>query len=458
MSSATSEKPMELEGNLASFQLPEILRFLAMGEMTGTLTLTSEERLVGLQIQEGQLVGIRSPDRHLKLGELLVYSGMLSRRELDDALASQNESSTGVLIGELLLERKVVTPQQMVNVLQLQIKEELWELFSWRNGSFKFEHGTLKTSERVTIRLEIEPLIDEGNQRMDQYQTIARNLGASDVRFRIRSDMKIFPESRINPGTWRVLSLINGKRSVQTLICLSGLGKFETLCSLDTLVDHQIIEQVESPTQKAKGRPTPDNHPAPRANITGNDAAPSENPNPSERTGLRSMLGFGRKSGGKGNSAENSQPSSLNPDTDSTRYYSSVSLACTIINKLFEDLADANLPHGSLTAIWEKACIRYPRTDLVDISDAGLDGKHFDGYARVAGSDERSLSGVHDDLIGALAATAQGVLQQAEESLGERAWTVAEACAQPYLDGVKVQWPTDYDIRDWVPRWLSRRN
>ena len=451
---------MELEGNLASFQLPAVLRFLAMGEMTGTLTLSSEEHSVGLQIQEGRLVGIRSAYRHLKLGELLVYSGIISRRELEDALASQNENSTGTLIGELLLQRKVVTPQQMSNVLQLQIKEELWELFSWRNGSFKFEHGVLKNNQHVTISLEIEPLIAEGTQRMEQYQTIVRSLGAPDVHFRIRSDLKAFPENRLTPGTWRVLSLINGKRSVQTLICLSGLGKFETLCALDTLVGQQIIEQMEADSGNAKaatGAKRKDTTTRPAHGHA--DAEPDADALPTERGGLRSLLGFGRRPENRTDPVENGRLAVADSSTTAGKNYSSVALACDIVNRLTGALAnETGLPRPELKALWEKACIRYPRTDLIGWRDGELDGRPFDRYAMV-NADERMLAGVHEDMLGALATTARDLIAQTDPANGDRAWRLAEAYAEPYLkEGATVQWPVDYDIRDWISRWLNRRN
>ena len=53
-----------------------------------------------------------------KLGELLVRSGILAAEELDDALSVHAE--TGRPLGEILVERRLISPPKLVDMLALQ--------------------------------------------------------------------------------------------------------------------------------------------------------------------------------------------------------------------------------------------------------------------------------------------------------------------------------------------------
>jgi type IV pilus assembly protein PilB len=57
--------------------------------------------------------------RHRYLGEMLIEAGMLTRRQLDDALQAQVE--TGRRIGDILKDRGWVTEQQIMEMLEFQL-------------------------------------------------------------------------------------------------------------------------------------------------------------------------------------------------------------------------------------------------------------------------------------------------------------------------------------------------
>ncbi|HOR28923.1 MAG TPA: DUF4388 domain-containing protein, partial [Candidatus Sumerlaeota bacterium] len=247
MATATNHKAMELEGSLGAFPLADVMRILAMGRMTGILRLESSEHAVELSIKDGRLIGTASPERFLKLGQLLVYNGLINRRDLDEVLLEQREHDTGLPLGELLIDRGLVTREQVEHALRLQVKEEMWELFSWTDGSFRFEHGATPAMAHGLLSLDINRLLEEGEQHMSHWREIAQNLQNPHQVFAVRPDLAGFPEERLRPNVWKLLSLINGRHSLQTLVYMAGLGRFETLCGLDTLLRLNLIMPVEHP-------------------------------------------------------------------------------------------------------------------------------------------------------------------------------------------------------------------
>ncbi len=94
------------------------------GEKIGELLLrhgllTSKELKTILDFQRRQ--GSKKPEEgKLRLGELLVATGQVTRAQLDDALQKQRQSQKK--IGEILVEAGYVIPQQIDRVLTLQRK------------------------------------------------------------------------------------------------------------------------------------------------------------------------------------------------------------------------------------------------------------------------------------------------------------------------------------------------
>ena len=126
-------KDMELEGALRAFTLPDILQFLAMQKLTGILSIWREEYSINLIIKEGKVVNSSTLDRPRKLGEMLVYRGFMKRVDLLDVLNAQKGLDRGKLLGQILIERELISNNTLKEVLKLQLEEEIWELFSWKD-------------------------------------------------------------------------------------------------------------------------------------------------------------------------------------------------------------------------------------------------------------------------------------------------------------------------------------
>ena len=170
---AESQKSMGLEGNLHSIKLADILKFLSTGRMTGHLTLSNpDSRNVSLAFREGYLTGTMSPDRLMKLGQILMHSGDLTRNDLKNILLVQKEHADSQKLGALLLNHELATREQITTALHLQVKEELCELFSWNDGAFKFEQG-ITNSVGIDISINIDDLVDQRILDHEKWESMA---------------------------------------------------------------------------------------------------------------------------------------------------------------------------------------------------------------------------------------------------------------------------------------------
>ncbi|MCX7050041.1 MAG: DUF4388 domain-containing protein [Candidatus Sumerlaeota bacterium] len=252
-------RPMELEGSLSAFSLPEILQFLSMGRMTGMLTVIREDYRLEISIMHGKVVGTRASHRESQIGQMLVNRGFITAEALSDLLDSQKTMETGKKIGEILLERKALQPQDLRACLRAQMEEEIWTLFGSAEGQFKFEHRQPEAITPSSVELAIESLIMEGTRRQDEWRVIEEVIPAPDTilagnlpfeddsaqaeaeeKGEIRRPVAI-KTIRLSPKDWELLTLVDGFTTVSGICQRSPYGKFDTYCSLNNLIESKFL-------------------------------------------------------------------------------------------------------------------------------------------------------------------------------------------------------------------------
>lgn len=158
---------MSLEGHLEDLSLADIFQIIHLSKKTGVLTVensTSKGRIV---FHSGQILYASLQDRE-KLGERLIKEGLLKEKDLEAALRIQKERKAHKPLGAILAENKFIDENALEGILQEQLKEVVYELLSWDDGSFKFEPE--KTVQEVPVGGSLSPeyLLLEGSRLKDE--------------------------------------------------------------------------------------------------------------------------------------------------------------------------------------------------------------------------------------------------------------------------------------------------
>lgn len=236
---------MELEGRLnGPLTLPEVLQFLGMGRMTGTLTCVNGDYSASLTLRQGRLVNSSSVGRPRRLGQMLINRGLVDRMAVEEALAYQQDFSPETPLGRILVHRGHITMDQLRHAIRLQLEEELWDLFSMREGSYKFEHGSMDAvGIDSVVELDVEPLILEGTRRLDEWSRIVKNIPGDSAIPSIMSTEEAMDREMLHfsDSEWRVLSLVNGTFDMGCIAARSGLGKFETFRVINSFLASGLV-------------------------------------------------------------------------------------------------------------------------------------------------------------------------------------------------------------------------
>src|SRR6266705_2406027 len=100
--------------------------------------------------------------------------GQISELPLPDILQHLRLGrSTGILslvsggARKALVEMGALSPKDLWEGVQFQVKEIVYSIFQWDEGQFHFEESSLPEKERITVDLDVRDLILAGLRRVD---------------------------------------------------------------------------------------------------------------------------------------------------------------------------------------------------------------------------------------------------------------------------------------------------
>ncbi len=133
----------------------------------------------------------------------------------------------------------------------MQGDEAAYNLFSCTAGPFVFRENLPLPPRNVHVSNEI--VIMEGIGRQDAWATISERIPSGDMVLKLipnpRSSSR---EINLEADKWRVLTMINGKHSVEDIVQRSGLGQFRTYQIVAELIEAGLID---GKTEEAPPKP-----------------------------------------------------------------------------------------------------------------------------------------------------------------------------------------------------------
>jgi Domain of unknown function (DUF4388) len=228
--------PGGLRGQLTQLPLPDILQYLRLSRSTGILSLVAGGARKALYVRDGRVVFASSNLPNDRLGELLIRDGKITVEEYE---ASIKAISKGKRQGKVLVEMGALSPKDLWEGVQLQVREIVYSIFLWDEGQFHFEESTLPEKERITVDLDITELILNGIRRVDAAGAIQGRY--PDSMLVLERGEKQPPAEWLEPYEGHVMGLVDGERTVLEICRESEIGDNETLKVLYALLCTGIV-------------------------------------------------------------------------------------------------------------------------------------------------------------------------------------------------------------------------
>ena len=246
---------MALEGNLKDFSLEDMFRLLASGRKTGTLLLERSDAEGKVCFKKGRVFFASSNWNRESLGRRLVKAGVISEKQLRQALGLQKiqkKEKANRRLGQILVDEGYLESRVLENFIQEQINDTLFDLFRWEEGELRFEAGESCEDEDIGISVSVENIVMESSRRLELWNRIRTKIPSMDSRFIMAGapgDKSM--EIHLKPKEWMLLCYLHGGRTVRELVDLTGYNDFETAKILFGMYSAGLIEKLAAPGEAA---------------------------------------------------------------------------------------------------------------------------------------------------------------------------------------------------------------
>lgn len=260
---------MAIEGNLETFNLPEILQMISAQNKTGILTVQGDADIVAVSFKDGQVVGADALNQTVEegLGQVLASQGMVSPADFSSVIGDHER--TGKRLLDLLTERGLLDRSQLLEALRLQTYQLLLQLLRWEEGEFKFYSGDEVAFEEGFYAISVEELLIRSVSDLGEGQgTQLPELGAIYRQTGGGHAIKVIGRDGDAPlpgdtavwldGEEKLLwDELDGTRSAGELAGATKLGEYKVLFALYRLLSAGAVKPVASaPAAAAPPPPT----------------------------------------------------------------------------------------------------------------------------------------------------------------------------------------------------------
>ena len=229
-----------LKGSLDGFMLPELFRLFSRSQKTGRLDVVRRAGRGHVYFRAGSIYFATSSLARVPLGRKLISLGLLTERQLMEAL--DIHAVTDQRVGDVLLSMKAITGPQLEGALRAQIEDAIFDLMRWDRGEFSWQPDMAVAAD-ITLDLTVEDLIMEASRRIDELELIQDQIPSPESVMTMAAEApRTGARITIAPEEWRVLVLVDGRRSVAEVAALSNIDDEKALKVLHGLARAGLIE------------------------------------------------------------------------------------------------------------------------------------------------------------------------------------------------------------------------
>src|SRR5262245_34476518 len=244
-----------LKGNLNSVDLANIFQMLTLNQREGTLYIFEGASRKAIYFgHDGVSMLSKGRGRNDTLGRILLRYDKVTHEQIEIAMRRQSEN--GRLLGQALVELEYCTRADIDAALQIQIQEDVYNLFIWKDAQFEFVEGppedALRQSGVQKLTFNVNSVIMEAARRVDEWQWIHGFVPDTQEIFRYTSRNAALSDAVFQePYAGKVLGAIDGRRSVDEIVDVSYVNRFEVCKIVALLADAGAVERLPVPELRA---------------------------------------------------------------------------------------------------------------------------------------------------------------------------------------------------------------
>ena len=234
---------MNLQGDFEGLTLASILQLLCNDQKTGVLTVSCNKEESQVFFEQGTIIYASASLKEARLGFLMRNDGIISAKQLQKCLALGRENK--MHLGKILVDKGYISIDTLKKYNTKQVEAILYNLLFWKKGRFEYNDAKLNLKGMIVTQLNPMKLILEASRRIDELSVLKEFIPSDNLVFQMSGKVQSKEEIKLNANEWRILSLIDGTRSVRQIRKQSTYDEFAVYKIFFSMISSGLIEQKE---------------------------------------------------------------------------------------------------------------------------------------------------------------------------------------------------------------------
>ena len=232
---------MALRGNLRDFTITQLLNLINLAGKTGTLVVDGVSDQAQVAFNGGKLAFAHIGQEDNRLATILHRADKLSVNQYR-ALVERAGKMTDKELGLVLINAGYVTQEDILINLQDYFSEIIKRLYTWVEGSFRFEADMLPPDDRISVRLDLENLIIEGSRQLREWEQLQDEIPSLEMALKFTD--RPLKNVNLNVEEWRVVSYINPKNTMKQIASANKMNDLEIRRIVYGLLQAGLVEII----------------------------------------------------------------------------------------------------------------------------------------------------------------------------------------------------------------------
>ncbi len=211
------------EDEISNSPLPEILATIEKYKVAGVIYVKDDKFERKIYISEGNIIFATSNNPDERLGEFLLYKGIITKEQYDESVVRLKRGEGRQ--GKILVNMGVLTPKDLYQYVREQIASIVYVCFDLEYGKVFFEIGRHKEEELIKISIPIKKAILEGIKGLKNPKKCLQRLGQKTAIYEPVFDLKDVIGLSLNSEETKLLQMVDGKKSLYEIITKGPLGQ-----------------------------------------------------------------------------------------------------------------------------------------------------------------------------------------------------------------------------------------
>ena len=234
---------MNLQGDFEGLTLASILQLLYNDQKTGVLTVRCDEEVSKVFFEQGTIIYASASLKEARLGFLMRNDGIISAKQLQKCLVLGRENK--MHLGKVMVDKGYISHDTLKKYNTKQVEAILYNLLFWKKGRFEYKDTKLNLKGMIVTQLNPMKLILEASRRIDELSVLRECIPSDNLVFQMSGKVQSKEEIKLNANEWRILSLVDGTRSVRQIIKQSTYDEFAVYKIFFSMISSGLIEQKE---------------------------------------------------------------------------------------------------------------------------------------------------------------------------------------------------------------------